>query len=213
MSFSKNKFLLPAFISVLFLPACEMYHESWVEKKRVQVAEERYYEQIPVNEFSAAKMDELAKDYSRYGDGTLVMSVTYNPASKTYPSLKASSDVAKFSKALRNRGVRDLKSGVLPVQQQAEYVLISFTSYKAEAPEDCRTMQGFDNPQIEHDPDYKLGCTVETLFARQIARPKDLKGQDDRNLNSDGRRVANALESYRDGAPSEPLSGESASEQ
>ena len=61
------------------------------------------------------------------------------------------------------------------------------------------------------DEDYKLGCTIETVFSRQIARPKDLKGRPNTDPTSSGRRASNVVEDYRTGVPNEPMGGESAS--
>jgi len=73
-------------------------------------------------------------------------------------------------------------------------------------------MTGIDNRDINVEEAYKLGCSTETLFARQIARPKDLKGQGTTDANTDGRRSANIVEGYRTGVQNESLGGERASE-
>lgn len=206
------KILLPLLIFPA-LNACDLYEESWTNKNKIQVEEERFYEKIPVNAFTLGKIDQVSKYYTRYGDGKAVLTITYDPKSSTYTPLKASGDMAKFVKRMRDNGVKNIDSSLLPVQEDAENVLISFTAYKAEAPKDCYNMPGVDTSIVERDPDYRLGCTVDTLFARQVSRPKDLKGQDEVDKTVDGRRVGNAIHFYyRDGEPNESLEGESASD-
>ncbi len=64
---------------------------------------------------------------------------------------------------------------------------------------------------LDEAKDYKLGCSIETYVSRQIARPKDLLGNDNMG-NADGRPRVNGVEPYMTGAPNKELSGETASE-
>ena len=63
----------------------------------------------------------------------------------------------------------------------------------------------------EKAQDYKLGCSIEIYASKQIARPKDLLGNDDMD-NGSGRREANVLDVYQQGKPNEELQGLNASQ-
>ena len=52
---------------------------------------------------------------------------------------------------------------------------------------------------------------IETMIAKQVARPKDLLGQENTDTYTEGRSAANIVEGYRYGAKNEKLDGESAS--
>jgi type IV pilus biogenesis protein CpaD/CtpE len=90
--------------------------------------------------------------------------------------MRANDEAVRLSQAFRKEGVRDVLTSILPVREQGaeSMVVVTYNGYQATAPANCGRMTGFDGPVLEHDPDYKLGCTVETVFARQIANPSDL---------------------------------------
>jgi len=73
-------------------------------------------------------------------------------------------------------------------------------------------MSGIEDRDHRTDLEYKMGCSVETMIARQIARPGDLLGRAPNSVYKDGRRISNQIEGVRSGAMNEPLGGESASE-
>ena len=209
-----------AFLMAFFfvLPACDLYEESWTTKERIQVSQERFYESFVVTEFDNALMSHLARTYSRHGGGPMKVSVTYDPASRNYTALSAGNEMARISKSLRAQGVRDLDIGLMPATTYAGQVIVSYESYTAEAPKNCGTMPGLKSSDdvgtsLESGEEYGLGCTIETLMARQISRPKDLLGQGQTETTVDGRRVVNSVEVYRDGIPNEPLEGETATDE
>lgn len=199
-------------LGAFFLSACDLYEESGINQNKIQIEEDRYFEKIPLTALDQGKIDSIGKYYSRYGEGPIVISIVYDPESATDSALQASHEMEKVTKKFRESGLRDLKADILPSSGNADFVLISFVDLRAVAPKDCRTMPGFEK-EMERDEDYPLGCTVDTLFARQISRPRDLKGQEQTEATVDGRRTGNTVEFYRDGVPNEPLEGESASDQ
>ena len=73
-------------------------------------------------------------------------------------------------------------------------------------------MEGVNGTEVVVDQEYKLGCTVDTIFARQIARPKDLNGQGGSGTPTEGRSATNIIDAQRSGALNEPLEGQTASE-
>ncbi|MDB2682925.1 CpaD family pilus assembly lipoprotein [Alphaproteobacteria bacterium] len=196
------------------LAGCDLYEETWVTPNRLQVKEDRFFEKFPLTEMDEKGVRGLVKHYDRYGDGEIVLSVTYDPQSKTKGAMNASQEAARLVQFFKENYIKDVQAGILPDPQNPEMVLVSFTSYTAEAPEGCTTMGGVAvGSDIGKDKDYPLGCTIDTLFAKQISRPKDLKGQGSTRTSVDGRRITTKVELYRDGVQNEPLEGESASDQ
>lgn len=212
-----HTFFLMAFFFVL--PACDLYEESWTTKERASVSQERVYETFTSDEFSDAIIANLAHDYDRHGFSPMSISVTYDPLSRNYTALNASNEVARIAKKMRENGVRDAEIGVLPAESYAGQIIVSYDAYTAKAPENCGSLPGLKTrsdigQSIEEKEQYALGCTIETLMARQVSRPKDLMGQKQTETAVDGRRVINTAEFYRDGIPNDPLEGgESASDE
>lgn len=201
---------------VLFVGACEsIVHEpTHINQNRLQVQEEEFFEDIAISDLDDGYIMALSKHYSRHGDGGVDLTVTYDPRSKASTAMHASNEIARISEGLRKNGVAHVETNIMPVKGQGSEAraLISYNSYSALAPQDCNLMPGLRDLNVDNDKDYNLGCSVETVFARQIARPKDLQGRAQNDPTSDGRRASNVVELYRTGAFNEPLEGETASD-
>lgn len=197
------------------ISACsELYSETWVSPNRIQVEEKKVTQEIPVGDLDATALAGLADHYDRHGEGPLELTITYDPKSSSNTAMNASNEASRIVQVLRQNGLHNVHPGILPVNAQGEdsKAVISYMSYDALAPKDCTLMEGVESgADLRADEGYKLGCSVDTLFARQIARPKDLKGQGV-DSTSEGRRSSNIVDYYRSGQPNEPLEGESASE-
>ena len=211
MTMKKIPTLLPL---VLAISACEMYSESVVSDRRLQVREENFTEQVPARRANSEYVAKVADDYVQSGNGPLELTITYDTPSKTNTALHANDEAVRLSQAFRKQGVKEVLTSILPVREQGteSMVVVSYASYQATAPANCGRMTGFDGPILEHDPDYKLGCTVETVFARQIANPTHLLGESKAPAYSEGRAAAHVIDPQRSGAFNKPLKGEEASD-
>lgn len=208
------KFVVFAVLAVGGLSACDMnmYHETYITPKKMEVREERFYAEAPASEVSDAYLQTTATIYEQSGRGPLQAAVTYDPGSSSNTAKKASGKARVIADALHANGVDDVDVSIMPVVGQGDesQVLFSYDSYKV-TPPDCALMPGMETTSIDPDPTYRLGCSVSTVLAKQIARPKDLAGQVDANTTSDGRRAAKIVEIYRAGSKDKKLEGESAS--
>jgi pilus biogenesis lipoprotein CpaD len=141
------------------------------------------------------------------------MTVTYDPRSYRNTAMMASQEAARLSDRLRSMGVDQINANILPVNEQGDEarLLVSYNAYTAHAPKGCTSMPGMSDRVIEDNENYKLGCGIETMIAKQVARPKDLLGQENTDTYTEGRSTSNIIEDYRYGAKNEPLDGESAS--
>lgn len=208
--------LAGALLAVSLASGCSMHEETKLTQNRVQVKQEHFTEEIPTRLLDQTVLAGLAARYERHGDGPVQISVTYDPGSRTNTAMKAGDEAGRIARTLKAEGLRaDIRPEILPVRDQGEdsMTLISYASYDALAPKDCETLLAGYNPgtKVEAEEAYKLGCTIDTLFARQLARPKDLMGQGQDSRTSEGRRAANIGDFYRSGQPNEPLKGQSAS--
>jgi hypothetical protein len=77
MTMKKILTLLPL---VLVVSACEMYSESAVSDRRLQVREESFSEQIPVQRANSEYVAKVAHDYSQSGSGPIELTITLRSA-------------------------------------------------------------------------------------------------------------------------------------
>lgn len=202
-------------VGSLALQGCEkiVYEPSHMSHSKMQVEKEGVFEDVESSQLNAASIAALS-DYSlRNGQGKVDLSVTYDPKSKKNTAMHASNEIARISKEFQKNGV-EVSSMILPVKGQGDVsrAQVSFDAFALSAPDDCTTMGGFEDRNVDPSEDYKFGCTTDTVVAQQIARPRDLAGRADTSLSSDGRRASNIVDRYRSGEPNAPLEGESASE-
>jgi type IV pilus biogenesis protein CpaD/CtpE len=186
---------------------------SAVTTNRAEVYQDEFTHEMATGALSEGQLTALSNIYWGNGDGPVHLSVSYDPRSKSNTAKKARDQASKMTTALKNRGMKNVQSEVVAEQDSgtASRTSIRFNTLNARPPADCPEPMGMNYVDQDHGKDYKLGCSVETYTARQIARPKDLLGNDIMD-NNDGRRNANMLETYRSGAPNEELKGTDASE-
>ena len=201
------------FICIVGLAACDFHHPTYMTENKIRVERGVQRHDMDVHDFSNTQAKIIAHDYDGAGAGDARLSVTYDPTSPINTAAHARTHLAKALTLLRGNGLSTVMGNIMPVHNSGENsrLLLTYDAYSAHAPAGCGAMSGLNNNVVENDRDYKLGCSRDTLFARQIARPKDLIGQGSIGATTDGRRAANILEPYRAGIPNESLRGESAS--
>lgn len=198
------------------LAGCGLSAPDHFTESRVQVQQEKLSAALPVSQFDEAKVAEMAKHFAKSGEGPVELTVTYDPYSRKATAMNARNEARRISALLRKNGVEDIRADILPVVDSGDEMnaMFSYTYYSALPPADCEMLPGVTSRTVDAEADYELGCTVDTLFARQVARPKDLAGQGvQADSVTDGRRASNIVDRYRTGTPNEALDGETASEQ
>lgn len=198
----------------LMLGACSMDSPSKISPTaRAEVYQDSFTIQEDTTAVTANMLAKIGNHYRTNGTGPVHVSVIYDPYSKTSTAMKAADQSKRIAGELRNVGVADIRADTMPIQQSGDVsqTMISFATIMAAAPTECGGTLGRATTEITALEDYQLGCSVETYMAKQIARPKDLLGNDTMD-NVDGRRAANVLENYQSGKPNEELQGELATD-
>ena len=190
-----------AFMGILFslaVTGCgNLNTPSMMNTSPLRLSEETDIRQIPLAELNDSALAAIMRDYERYGSGALNVSLLYNPSSKTYGKGQAFKDLADIKKKLSTLGARAVKAEVLESPDMEPTLLIHHDSVRAMAPEGCRPMPGLEDGLTTREiGDYKFGCSVDTMLAKQIYRPADLAGRADADP-IDGRRATNNSEYYR----------------
>ena len=201
------------------LSACSVESESWVNSNRLEIHNDQFTDTVPTEHMNEGLYHAIGEYYYRFGNGKLTALVSYDPNSKVNTKAKAEKAADKLRDGLAENGVRDAEVSIVasPATGDVSTTLITFPAITAMAPQDCGTMPGYQQPNdIQSNPsakpDYRFGCTVETLLARQVSRPSDLLGKQGFNNNSDARRQERVLSTrgYYGDKPNAPLQGESA---
>jgi type IV pilus biogenesis protein CpaD/CtpE len=163
----------------------------------------------------AGKLEQVSRHYWAHGDTPLMMTVTYDPHSKTNTAMKATKEAARLKGILSKQGTQSVHTDIMPVRDSGDVskTLMTYDAVNARAPAECgdvKVDRNFTNWDKVGE-DYQLGCSSESYFAKQIARPKDLHGNDVMDI-TDGRLQANTVELTKGGQANPALKGESASE-
>ncbi len=186
------------FAAIALLSACgRQSTPSMMNTSLPQLSNETRMEQIPVEKASQGYLARVADNYSRYGADTLQLSLVYDPASKTYDAMKAFNDLGSIKSKLAIMGIRNVKGDVVKQEGAEPTLMVSYDAVMAQAPAGCRNMPGFnDGLTTGQIGDYKFGCSVDTMLAKQIYRPADLAGSEGHDAG-DGRKATNTVEYYR----------------
>ncbi|MGZ9097374.1 MAG: CpaD family pilus assembly lipoprotein [Micavibrio sp.] len=203
-------------LAVSLLSACDTIVENnptQITTTKAETYNDHYALEADTAAIGAGHITEISRHYWAHGETPVQVMVTYDPHSKANTAMRATQEMARITTALRTKSVKNIEADILPVQDSGEIskTLISYDTVHARPPSECGAEMDMDFADHKRGEDYKLGCTIETQISRQIARPKDLNGQDTMD-NPDGRKTANALEPYLTGAPNPALSGETASD-
>ncbi len=185
-------------IGTSLLPACgRQSTPSMMNTTMPRVVEETTMDQIPVAQVTDSYLYKIASNHERYGTNTLLLTLSYDPKSKSYDAMKAFEDLAKIKGSLRQMGVTSVRAETVKSENSTPTLMVAYDSASAQAPDGCRNMPGFDDGLTTTEiGDYKFGCSIDTMLAKQIYRPSDLKGTAMTDP-IDGRRAANATEYYR----------------
>ncbi len=194
---------------VLALTACSMEQAGHFSESKIQLVSGNYSQIYETASFDTSTAQAVGDEYRHYGEGAVDLVVTYDPSSGKNTAGRATNAAVRIAKDLRLNGVKDITTGIMPVSGHgaASAVEISFSTVKAQPPAGCTVMPGIEDRETFIAPDYKGGCTIDTLMARQIARPADLKGREGLDA-ANGRRQTNIVESYRAGVANSDLGGE-----
>lgn len=209
------------------LGACtgQTYMPSQTMPERVSVEEGRSATTLATEAVDRDALAKLANHYRRYGKGPVGMTITYQKwggdsrhnghQDAAWATLKAE----EFSNILRGQeGIKDVQVNIMPLKRvDTSRTIVHYHALSAAAPEGCEKMlPGYDHRKVgdtKHFEDYKYGCSIESLIARQIADPSDLLGREGLEGDNSGRRQGNIVEGsgYYSGQPNPPLGGESVS--
>lgn len=203
-------------ISMLFFATgCSKWQtETALHQERPTYQTGKYSDAVKTADVDENFLRQFAKNYNRSAVGELYVSVLYDPASAENDAMSATKDLARILGSLKTMGLDSPRGDIIPIKNLGDIskTLFTYKNITALAPDNCRMMPGIDERATRADDDYKLGCSVESYFVRQIARPSDLAGNNGGLPPADAEKNANIADIYRSGEPADELDGETLSE-
>jgi len=190
---------------------------SQVTNEKIELVRTISDESYITSELTSEKLAAIAADYRTNGEGPMSVAVTFDSASTTNTEAQATHELARISNTLRAYSVKNVSKEILPAPStwSVSKTIITYNRLSADMDENCGFMPGFENREeagtTELHKEYKYGCTIDTLFAEQLANPEDLKGKAGFEEANDGRRLENVVEGrgYYGASPFGILEGES----
>lgn len=215
-----KKSTLPVIVLSMTLAACSFDSPTKLTDKKLQLVQTVDQNIFATDNLTKDVLQSIAGMHLESGGGEMAVTVSYDPQSSANTKSKAEVSAKRIVDTLQVEGVKDIAYSTLPVSAPPEYSVttIRYVQYDARGPENCDFIPGYKNRSdagsTEIHQDYDYGCTVETLFAKQLANPSDLAGKDGFDTKINGRKAANAIygTGYYEAGPSPELSGEKASD-
>ena len=174
---------------------------------KIEVQNQTVMKQMALNDINKSSLTLLANQYHQSTDGPMDLTVTYDPANPKFNAADAAHELKHIVRALNVLGVANITTRVSPVTHGHPALLVAYDSLTALAPANCSSLPGLEDRFTDRTlGDYRFGCGVDTLTARQIANPRDLIG--DAALGQRGaRRSVGVTDDYLKGEPREALEG------
>ena len=203
-----NIFKSLCLIAALGITACaEQHTPSMMNYEPLRVAEETVIDQIPAASINDSTIAMMADHYTKHANGPMDLTMTYNPKSRSFGKYSAGKKLKMVESKLRAKGIDTIYTNTMPVPNGDPMLVISYDTLKAMAPADCGKTPGLHDYQTgRFIEEYRFGCGVETMFAKQITNPSDLYGKSDMG-ERDGRRESVVTEPHMAGVPNTPIQG------
>jgi len=173
----RNKLVMLLFVPLMGLTACTQTTPSMMNSAPLTVSEETIIDQISFDAVTSATIAHMANYYLDNATGALGLALTYDPRSKSFGRSRATKEVAKLADILRHEGVETINTRVMPVANSEPVLVINYDSAVVNGPAGCGETPGLKDYQTgRFIGDYKFGCGVENMFAKQVSDPTDLYG-------------------------------------
>lgn len=194
-----SRTLTVLFVSTVALSGCGenyLYKPTFQETKKIQVLKKKFEYTRPTVAMDAGELRHISNHYDGHGEGLVEIIVTYNSKVQGNSAMRATDEAARIADTFRSNGVTNIQANILPVMEDQSKTVISYVGYVAQKPEGCKNLLDEEDTDSEILPDYKYGCTMMDLMARQVVRPSDLLGKDKTSPNS-ASRDAIVVDGYR----------------
>lgn len=186
-------------VLALFLSGCVEFPEQRTVSSQIDLHEEMVQHIMPTEEVSDAFIVSEANAYYRVGHGPVELRVSYDPKSSTYNEHWAKRKAKRIERKLSAQGIESVNVDILPIPGAAtSQTIIRYTAFIPKAPAECEPFGDQTNFSDPHE-DYIVGCTAQSMFARQIHRSADLRDRRTADDPQNADRSAASVDQYRTG--------------
>ncbi len=204
---SQMKITIIAMMAGFLITGCTQQIPSGMSHNKIGIQHETVLKQMALGDINKNSLTQLANQYHQSTDGPMDLTVTYDPNDPKFTAADARHELKHIVRALKTLGVVDVTTRVSSVSYGHPALLVAYDHVAAMAPQNCSTLPGLDDRYTDRSlGDYRFGCSVDTMTARQIADPRDLMG-DAALSQREARRAVTVTDGYLKGEPREPLEG------
>lgn len=185
------------------LAGCQFDTPNRMTQTPMRIQERIVQDIRPTDSIGHAYLAAQAEHFYRTGNGPFEIRVTYDPNSAEENPHWAKSRLKFMKRHLNKADVVEIDAGILPVKDLARsQTIIRYQSYEAKAPIECDSVKN-QLSASDPDPEYIIGCTHHSLFAKQIYRQTDLLDKDAPDRPDSADRVSSPVDTYRSGSRSQ----------
>lgn len=151
-----------------------------MSQNEIRVNQDQVSVELDAANVTREDINKLADDYMENGVSRMIVRVTYDRGGDDKRAEVALNQVKQINKMLKHNGVENAKVVIMPVDEAYGRALVSYMVLEALPPEGCGLMPGMSGAHAgkSYIEDYRVGCDTRMMMSRQIARPKDLLGND-----------------------------------
>ncbi len=196
------------------LTACEsmprLQEDTEVAQNRLVKKDSYAVAHITARQTDQALINTIATHYKTNAKGPLYIAMTYDPLQEATERKHISDHAHSLAKRLNDAGISDTRISIHPAVNAGHNAVIGYETAIVVSSAECagKTMPGYDSDTRITMDGYRLGCTVESLTAMQVANQQDLEGRAGLGGVNDARRATNAIDAmYRTGETRDYLPG------
>lgn len=196
------------FMLIMILVGCNVTTPPDLSVRQSEVIQSERVHRHHLSSFSKTKAEILAKDYLMQNlNQPLRLLITYTENVRN-AERNAKDKSREVEEIFRKLGIKHIHTEYLATTQaEANQLIISYPSYVARAPIDCREMPTENGAQSDEiNKNYKMGCGIQSALVQQIADPKDLLGRAGVG-RGDAKRTGIVSEPYMTGVQNDPMDG------
>lgn len=215
-TYTKTRHILTVLVACAATSACSFDMPSHMTQEKMEVVQSPTQEKFVTSDMTRDVAEDLAAEARHRGGSDMNVTVTYDPSSKSNTKAKAEYEADRIATMLEKEGVRAVTTSTLPVGDSwnVSHTLVTYMQTDASMSDNCGKMPGYENAYDAGDTSkhqaYEYGCTINDVFAQQLADPSDLMGKDGFDTPEDGRRAENVVwgRGYYGYEKNKPLKGE-----
>lgn len=201
-------------LALCAVTACQsmprLQEDSELAQDRLVVSDTYAVAHLPAVDAPQGLIERIARAYKADATGPLHIALAYEPKAEKETGYQQHQAADTLARRFNKIGVHDTRVSIIPLTGATQDAVVGYETRQISSSAECSgaTMPGNDNPTRITMDGYRLGCTLDSMLAQQVADPADLDGQAGLGAKADARRATNVVDGqYRTGETREFLPG------